>query len=238
MPSLVGAVTTLGLVGLSTAAPVFDADYATPPTFERPYTATWTGLGLSGTPSARAVSFSKEEVSVAEISATDTVFITATEEPIDENEILTTDTARLSITDTAALFNNVAVTDNARLSASETVGLAIVGVNAKSGSDTASLSVSESLIIAVSLAVTDTASLSLTETPTVSETLEVLSVTDTASISVDEELLREVFTGVQEINVLDTALLAATESTSVLDVRRIKRIAISITAPRIKIDIT
>lgn len=56
MPSLVGAITTLGLLGVSAAAPVYHSDYATAE-FPRPYTQTFTQLGLGATPSIRHQSF-------------------------------------------------------------------------------------------------------------------------------------------------------------------------------------
>ena len=56
MPSLVGAITTLGLLGVSAAAPVYHSDYATAE-FPRPYTQTFTQLGLNATPGIRNQSF-------------------------------------------------------------------------------------------------------------------------------------------------------------------------------------
>src|ERR1044072_600479 len=166
MPSLAGAITTLGLLGLSTNAPVFDSEYQASP---RPYTTTFTALSLAGAlPRARAVDFSgKTEQTTAAIVVTDTASLSATESPIDTQEIESTDSARLAVSESSQLFNFIAVTDTANLSLSETISLVISGVTAKTASDTASLSLTESRSIAVTVAVTDTTSLTLTESSSV-----------------------------------------------------------------------
>lgn len=238
MPSLVGAITTLGLLGLSANAPVYDPDYGAAPTFPRPYEATWTGLGLSALPGVRAVDFSgKSELTTAPLDVSDTASLSATEDPIDTNEIVTTDTARLSATESTQLFNFRSTTDTASLSVSETIGLVQSGVTLKTASDTATLSVTESVAVGVTIDVTDTASLTVSESVSVSTTAETVDVTDTATLTVDESLLLAIFAGVVELNAQDTALLTTSEIASAIEVRRIKRITLSIRFPRITMEI-
>lgn len=231
MASLVGAITTLGLLGASVAAPVF-----TPaePVIERPYEATWTGLGLSATPGKRAVSFSKTEVTSVTHSVSDTASISATENPVDTQEISTFDTARLSVTDTAQLFNFLQASDTASLQGSDTVNLTISGVTAKAATDTASLSLTEATSISVTIAVTDTASIQgVDEAGTVTTPTEVVSVVDTASLSVDADVLLNVFVGVVEKQVSDSISIQAIEAATASEVNRIRRITFSSSAPRI-----
>lgn len=234
MASLAGAITTLGLAGVPFAAPVFDSEYHTTP---RPYTQTFTQLGLDGCAVLRHTSFSHTETTTAEVNVSDTASISATESPVDTQEIAVTDTARLSVTDSSQLFNFLAATETAGLSLSETISLVIVGVTTKTGSDTASLTLTESTSVAVTIEVTDTASLTLTETPTVDVSTEQKTATDTASITLDEAVSLNVFSGVNTIAVGDAALLSIVESSSVIEVRRIKRIALSISRPYIELEI-
>jgi hypothetical protein len=236
MPSLIGAVTTLGLLGLGTAAPVFNADQTQK--FPRPYTETFTALGLSGTPAKRAVDFSgKTELTSVSHDVSDTAYISVTEEPIEEQDIAAYDTARLSVTDTAALFNFLAVTDTARISISETVALVSGTVVTKTASDTASLSVTDTSALSVSVSASDTASISVGDVASLVTALEQKSATDTASLTTEEDTLLGIFTGLLEITGSDIASLTLSESASVLEVKRIRRIALAISAPRITLEI-
>lgn len=234
MASLAGAITTLGLAGVPFGAPVFDAEYQTNP---RPYTQTFTQLGLNGCADVRHVTFSKTETTTATLVVSDTASISATESPIDLQEIATTDTARLSVSETTQLFNFRSVTDTASLAVSETISLVITGVTSKSASDTASVSTSETVAIAVTTAVTDTASLTVTDEATVDVSAENVAVTDTASITTDESVLLNVFSGVNAISVIDEARLTTAEVAAVHEVRRIRRIALSISMPHIELEI-
>lgn len=239
MASLVGAITTLGLLGVSVAAPVYDPDYDAPPTYPRPYTDTWTGLGLNSLPGKRAVDFSgKVEITLAAVSATDTIYLQVTEDPVDEQEIATQDNARLAVSDTAALFNNIANTDTASITLSETVSLLVSGVVTKTASDTASIAIAEAASINVTVDATDTASITLSdEDSDVVVSVEQKSASDTASISIDEEHLLNIFTGVNVVNASDTCSLTLGESVTATEVRRIRRVALDIHVPRIELEI-
>jgi hypothetical protein len=171
------------------------------------------------------------------VAASDTAYISVTEEPIEEQDIAAYDTARLSVTDTAALFNFLAVTDTARISISETVALVSGTVVTKTASDTASISVTDTSALSVSVSATDTASISVGDVSDLVTALEQKSATDTASLTTEEDTLLGIFTGLLEITGSDIASLTLSESASVLEVRRIRRIALAISAPRITLEI-
>jgi hypothetical protein len=170
------------------------------------------------------------------LTVSDTASISATEGPIDTQEIESADTARLSVSESTQLFNFLSAADTANLSLSETISLVITGVTAKTGSDTASLSLTESVAIAVTVDVTDTASLTLTESSSVAVSTEQVTVSDTASLTLDEAVSLNVFSGVNAISAVDGAALALVETANVLEVRRIKRIALSISRPYIELE--
>jgi hypothetical protein len=233
MASLAGALTTLGLAGLSTAAPVFDAEYATSP---KPYTVTFTQLGLSGLSELRHVDYTgKTTLTDSFFSVSDTTSITVTESPVDSQEITTYDLTRLSVSDIAALFNSLAVTDTARIGLSESIALTVAGVADKPVSDTTSLTLSaETAVLDVTLDVTDTASLTLSgETATVVVSVEQVIVSDTASLSIpSEEALLNIFTGVNVIDRADTtSLRIGSEIASVREIGFVTRIEIEIENP-------
>jgi hypothetical protein len=232
MPSLVGAITTLGLVGLSTAAPVFDADYAAPPTFERPYTETFTGLGLGATPTKRAVTFSKVETPLAEITASDTWLVAWTEAPIEGQEIATTDTWRISWTETASLTRAVAVSDSWTVNWSESIALSQGGVTEKSGTDTWSVSFTESVALSVTIAATDTWTVDWSESGAVSTTVEAIAATDTWTVSWSEDPLLGIFVGEVPISANDTWNVSWTEAGRALPQGRIRRIVFKPIKPR------
>lgn len=235
MPSLSGAITVLGLGGLSVGAPFYDSEYQTVP---RPFTQQFTQLGPGGLSTFPHSNFTgKTEETTAALSVSDTASLSATESPVDSNEIATSDTVRLSLTESSQLFNFQAVTDTASLSLSETISLVQSGVTLKTASDTASLSVTEVSSIAVSVAITDTASLTLTESASVAVSTEQVTVSDTASLTIDESVLLNVFAGVNAISVADSALLSVIDTASVTEVRRIKRIGLSISRPYIELEI-
>jgi hypothetical protein len=234
MASLAGAITTLGLVGLSTAAPVFDTEYGTSP---RPYTVTFTQLGLDGSSVARHVDYSgKATETDSFFTVSDTVSISVTEDPVDSQEVATSDTARLSVADTALLFNNIAGTDTARISLSETINLTVAGVTDKPVSDTASLTLSaETAVLDVTLDVADTCSLTLSgETATVDVSVEQIIVSDTCSLSVSEEALLNIFAGFNEVTTGDVvALRLAGEVSAVREIGLVTRIELEIEVPLI-----
>ncbi len=234
MPSLAGAITTLGLAGIPFGAPVFDSEYQTTP---RPYTQTFTQPGLDGSSVARHVTYTKTEASVATLDVSDTASLSATEEPIDQNELATTDTARLSATDVSQLFNRIDVSDTAALAANETISLVISGVTLKSVSDTASLSSSETSALGITIDVSDTASLSATDSSSVAVSAENLSVTDAANLSADDAQLLEIFAGIVEKIAFDSALLTVVDIALVREVRRIRRISLELRGPRITLEI-
>lgn len=233
MPLLTGAITALALSG-SPGLPVW-RDTSTLP---RPYTETFTQLSPGGGPQRLYGSFSSRvALSIQSITVSDTASLSATESPVDSQEIATTDTARLSASESTQLFNFQAATDTASLSVSETISLVITGVTAKTASDTASISTTETTALAITTAVTDTASIFTSESATVDVSVEQKIVTDTASITTDEAVLLNVFAGVNAITVGDTAALTTSEAATVLEVRRIKRIALSISMQRIELEI-
>jgi hypothetical protein len=176
--------------------------------------------------------------SLVELEVTDTVYLSASEEPIGSNEIATTDTARLSSTETSALFNNIAATDTARLSVSDTVSLLLSNVTLKTASDTASLSATDTASIDATVTATDTASLSSSEVSAVAVTTEQKEATDTATLTVTEEQFLTIFSGVVEISATDDCLLSSTETARQVEVERVRRILMDITYPRIEIEIT
>jgi hypothetical protein len=227
MASLAGAVTTLGLLGLSQGQ-VFNSEYQTSP---RPYTITFTQLGLNGTQAARHVDFSgKTEETTATLSVVDTASLSATEGPIDTNEIVTYDSANLSASEVASLLNHYGLTDTANLAISESIALNISGVNVLSTTDTASISVSESVALGITVGVTDTASLTLTESSTVTVTTEVLGVTDTASLSIADFAALNVFSGNAAFGASDDAAIRLTESAIVAQVIDTNIVAIKFVA--------
>lgn len=235
MPSLAGAITVLGLGGLSVGAPFYDSEYHTTP---RPFTQQFTQLGLGGLSTFPHNDFSgKVSETTATFTVSDTASLSATEEPIDQNEITTGDTARLSATDSSQLFNRLDVTDTATLSAGETIGLLISGVTLKTASDTATLSSSETSELGVSVDVSDTATLTVTDTSSVDVSAESLDVTDTANLSADDTQLLEIFAGIVERSASDTALLTVNDLASVIEVRRIKRISFHVRMPRMTIEV-
>jgi hypothetical protein len=233
MPSLVGAITTLGLIGgTPTAAPVFDPDYAAPPTFPRPYTETWTALGLGGTPSKRAISFVKEEASLAEVTASDTWLVAWTEAPIEGQEIATTDSWRISWTETATLTRAVAVADSWTVNWSESIALSQGGVTEKSGTDTWSVSFTEAVALSVTIAATDTWTVDWSESAALSTTVEAIDATDTWTVSWSEESLLGIFVGEVPIGATDTWNVSWTEAGRALPQGRIRRIVFKPIKPR------
>lgn len=233
MANLVGAYTALTPRG--TPGQVAWAETNNVP---RAYTEDFTAFLPWGVPGRLYGDFTKVVSSTAALAVSDTASLSATEDPVDSNEIATTDTARLGVTDAAALFNFLASTDTATLLAFETISLAQSGVTLKTASDTTSLSASEAVTLNVSIDVTDTASLSVTDSSAVDVSVEEKSATDTASLTLsDEAVLLNIFTGVNEITVSDAANLRVSETASVIEVRRIKRIALSITRPYIELEI-
>jgi hypothetical protein len=237
MASLAGAITALGLAGVSIAAPVWDSEYATSP---KPYTQTFTALSNNGTSGPYLTDYSgKTELTDVSLEVSDTASLSATEEPVDSQQIEVADIARLSVTETVSHFHFIAVTDTATLSASELVALSITGVTPKPVTDTASISATEVTSLSVSLSVTDTASLSATDTSSVAVSTESVDVTDTASLSADDASLLTVFTGQLELNVVDSASLRTTETASIQTfeaLQPIRLIRFDITAPSIRFE--
>jgi hypothetical protein len=207
------------------------------PNFPRTYSATFTQLRPGGIAGRRYGDFTKPVATVALITASDTASLTATEEPFDRNEIATTDTARLSASDVSQLFNRIDSTDMATLTAGETIVLGISGVTLKTASDTASLSANDALILDVTLDVSDTASLTATDVSTLDVSAESFDVTDTANLSADDSVLLEIFAGIVEKSVADTAFLTVNDIAAVMEVRRIRHISLEIRAPRITLEI-
>jgi hypothetical protein len=231
MPSLAGAITVLGLGGLSVGAPFYDSEYQTSP---RPFTQQFTQLGLGGLSTFRHADFSgKTEITTAPIVVSDTASLSATEDPFDRNEIATTDTARLSASDVSQLFNRIDVSETASLAAGETISVVISGVTLKTASDTASLTATDASAVGVSIAVTDTATLTASESATVAVSAENISVSDTASLSADDVQLLEIFAGIVEKVVSDSAIFTVSDSAAVAEVRRIRKITFEPRMPRI-----
>lgn len=235
MPSLAGAITTLGLAGVSVAAPVFDVEYQTVP---RPYTQTFTQLGLDGSSVARHTVFTgKTEETLAPLAVTDSALLSATEDPVDAQTLATTDIARLSVTESVAVFRTVAGTDTALLSVTETVSLLISGVTSKPVTDTASLAATEAIAISVSVGVTDTASLSASDSAAVVVSNETLTASDTASLAATESVLVEVFTGQAPISVNDSALLAVSDSAQLVQLRPVAKITFKLSKYRMRFEL-
>lgn len=188
------------------------------------------GVGGSGLVSAS---------SLLELEVSDTASIAVTESPVDSQEIATGDIARLALSsETTQLFNNVGLSDTASLSLSETISLVITGVTLKTASDTTSISVTDTSVVDVTLAVTDTASITLSaEDATVDVSVEQVSVSDTASITLDDSASLNVFTGVLELTVSDGTAIRVTDTASVIEVQRIKKISLDILQPRIELEI-
>lgn len=202
-----------------------------------PFTRAFTQLRPGGVSGRRYGVFTTEEVLIAELVASDTASLSATEEPFDRNEIATTDTARLSATDSSQLFNSIGVTDSATLTAGETISVVISGVTLKTASDTASLSATETSAVGVSLAVSDTATLSASDSGVVVASAEAVSASDTATLSADEALLLEIFAGIVEKSVSDTAMFTVTDVAVRTEVNRIRRITFAARIPRITFEV-
>jgi hypothetical protein len=209
MASLAGAITTLGLAGVPFGGPVWNSEYLTEP---RPYTVTFTQLGLDGSSVVRHTDYTKIELTDVQHVVSDTASVSATEGPIDSQIITTHDAASLAVTDTASLFNFLNITDSISLSVSESVGLIISGVTEKPVTETASLSVSETVALSVTVEVTDTASISVTDSGTVDVDSENVTASDDAAVSVSEEVLLGIFAGINVVNVGDVATLTAVEA--------------------------
>jgi hypothetical protein len=210
MASLAGAISTLGLAGVPFSAPVWDSEYTTSP---RPFTQTFTTLGLNGTPRLYQPDFTgKAPTDVQSITAADSLLLTLSEDPVDNQGIATADTLRLTLSEVSAVFRFVAVTDALNLSLGETINLGIVGVTDIPRTDTLSLSVSESAAVSVTVAVTDALSLSLTDTSSVAFALQAINVTDALSLALTEASFLNVFTGVLSVETFDDLQLALTDS--------------------------
>lgn len=229
--ALGSAITSLSPRG--TPGPALFGSSSTP----SPFTRAFTQLRPGGVPGRRYGDFTAEEVLVAAFAVSDTASLSATEEPVDRNEIATTDTARLSANDVSLLFNRIDSTDTALLSAGETISVVISGVTLKTASDTASLSATESSAVGVSVAVSDTASLQATDTSVLVVSAENISVTDTASLSADDVQLLEIFAGIVEKSVSDTATFTVTDSAVVAQVRRIRKIKFQASMPRMTFEV-
>jgi hypothetical protein len=233
MSTLVGAKTNLSARG--TPGPATWRDTTSTP---RPYLGPITQRRPGGIPGRQYGSFSREAVTTVTLDVSDTASLSATEEPFDRNEIATTDTARLSASDVSLLFNRIDVTDTASLTAGETISVVISGVTLKTASDTASLSATEAAAaVGVSLAVTDTASLQASDTSALVVSAENISVTDTASLSADDVQLLEIFAGIVEKSVSDTATFTVTDSAVVVEVGRIRKIKFEARVPRITFEV-
>jgi hypothetical protein len=232
MASLIGAVTALGLMGVSHAGLSFNSEYQTSP---RPYTVTFTQLGLDGGVAARNVNFSgKTEETTATLDVTDTASISVTEGPIDTNEIVTYDSASISVSENSSLLNFYGVTDTVSLALNESLALNIAGVSAPAVTDTASVSVTDASAINVSVSVTDTASVSVTDSSSVAVATEVLAATDTASISISDLTALDVFSGSASFVVDDVALLSVVETATVYPLTIVESIRFVSKVPQIR----
>lgn len=234
MSSLAGARTTRTLIGVP-GLPTWRDTLSTTRAFSQQFTHRHPG-GIFG----RAYgSFTKTAATSVDVDVTDTASITATESPVDSQEITTNDVIRLGVTESTQLFNFISVTESFVPGLSETVSLIISGVTDRPVTDTASLTLSESVALGISIDVTDTASLQLTgEAGTVVTSSELVTVTDTASLSVSEEQILNIFTGVVDISVNDTASLAlAVESAAAIEARRIDRIGLQFATPGLSIQL-
>lgn len=211
MASLTGAVTVPGLGGTPSTP-----WYAVPPeegTFPRPDDGQFSRPSLMGTMQRVYGDFTKAAVDFAEITASDTASLSATEGPLDYQEITTYDTASLSVSEVLSRLNFLGVTEAFGLTVSEAVSLIQNGVANKPVSDTASLSLTESVAISVNVDVTDTADLTLSgESVTAATVRELLAVTDGASLSIDEEVSLGIFAGSVGQSVSDLANLVMTDT--------------------------
>jgi hypothetical protein len=152
-------------------------------------------------------SFVKDVVTLAELSVTDTLSVTLTEDPVDFNELIAGDDLRVSVTDLATLRNNLAVTDTLAVGAVETIALLQAGVLTLAVTDTLTVSLSDGVgDLRVELPVSDTLSVSLTETDpaTLDTPLELKTVTDDLSVTLTNETANlQIFVGVVPITVFD-----------------------------------
>lgn len=228
MASLAGALTTLGLLGISTAAPVFDTEYATSP---KPYTVTFTQLGLNAGPVVRHVDYSgKVSPTDSAFDVFDTASVSATESPVDSQEITTNDVARVAASESISLLKRLDPTDTALVAVSESISLVIGGVTDKPVTDTASVSAADVATLDVTIDVSDTASVSTTDVAVVDVSVEQIIVSDTASVSTTDEALRNVFAGVNVIAAADFAFITVGESARVIEVGRIRKAKVELSS--------
>lgn len=214
MASLAGATTCLGLGGLLTAAPLFDAEFAASP---RPYTQTFTKLGLGGMPAPYAIDFTgKVSITEAAVDGTDTWLVSWIEADVDLQEIESSDTWRVTWTETANIVRRYEATDDWTIAWTESVELAISGVTLKTGTDTWSASWTEAVTLSVTLDATDTWTVDWSEAGALDVVGEQITATDTWSVSFTEDVLLNIFTGLITRTGDDTWAVSWSESGEVL----------------------
>jgi hypothetical protein len=202
------------------------------------FTAQFSRLGLSATPTLVAGSFVKDIVTLAELNVSDTLFVTFTEDPVDFNELIAGDDLRVSITDLATLRNNLAVTDTLAVGAVETIALLQAGVLTLAVTDTLSVSLTDGVgDIRVEVPVSDTLSVSLNDTApaTVATPLELKNVTDTLSVSFSSETGNlQIFVGIVPLTVFDELRVSVQEEAIGAIVDPVRNIRFTARVPNIR----
>lgn len=212
MATLVGAITFLTLAGTPGLTPYTDTT-----SFPRTYSADFTRLSISATPTSPSGSFTgKTEESTIYVTVSDTASATATEDPIDTQDITSADLVYATLTESASLANYVAASETAFVTLGEAVTLSITSNTAKAGTDTASATITETASVAVAIDVTDTASVTATEgTPTIDTPANLVSVTDTASVTITDSPQIDIYTGFIPATGEDIASVTLAEVASV-----------------------
>jgi hypothetical protein len=155
----------------------------------------------------------KASVTVADISASDTLSVQWLEEPVDSNEIVSADTLRVTLAETSQLLNHLAVVDTASVSLSETVALVQAGVTVKTGTDTLSVTLTEASAVNVTVSVTDTVSVSVTDASVLLTPTQFITGSDTLSVSATEDTpLLGIFTGILDVLASDTLTVGVLET--------------------------